>query len=163
MNNSVMSDSTNSGRLMETQSHLDLGLEMKQRGLERDPFSPLVHLQISLSYWNQRRYDDAIEWANRTLELDPQHTHAREHLAGAYLKKGDTDRHLAENTRHAEVHGVSPAALEPLRRAYAEGGRRGSGLLRPRVGNGMPFAATRGSTRVTHGWAYRPRAAPLPG
>lgn len=113
------------GRLMETQSQLDVGLEMKQRALERDPFSPLVHLQISLSYWNQRRYDEAIEWANKTLELDPGHPLAREHLAGAYLKKGDTDRHMAENIRHAELHGVPPEALEPLKRAYAEGGRAG--------------------------------------
>ena len=113
------------GRLMETQGDLSRGLEMKQRALERDPFSPLVHLQISLSYWNQRRYDDAIEWANRTLELDPEHPHAREHLAAAYLKKGDTDRHMAESIRHAERHGVPPEALEPLRRAYAEGGRAG--------------------------------------
>ena len=37
------------GRLLETLGQLDRGLEMKQRALERDPFSPLVHLQISLS------------------------------------------------------------------------------------------------------------------
>jgi DNA-binding winged helix-turn-helix (wHTH) protein/tetratricopeptide (TPR) repeat protein len=113
------------GRLMETQGDLNRGLEMKQRALERDPFSPIVHLQISLSYWNQRRYDDAIEWADRTLELDPDHPHAREHLAAAYLKKGDTDRHMAENIRHAELHGAPPEVLEPLKGAYAEGGRAG--------------------------------------
>jgi DNA-binding winged helix-turn-helix (wHTH) protein/tetratricopeptide (TPR) repeat protein len=113
------------GRLMETLSQLDRGLEMKQRALERDPFSPLVHLQIALSFWNQHRFDEAIEWANRTLELDPGHPHAREYLAGAYLKKGDTDRHMAETLKHAEIHGVPPDALEPIKRAYAEGGRAG--------------------------------------
>ena len=96
------------GRLIETLGQLDRGLEIKQRALERDPFSPLVHLQISLSYWNQHRYDDAIEWANRALELDPRHPHAREHLAAAYLKKGETDRWMAENMRHAELHGAPP-------------------------------------------------------
>jgi DNA-binding winged helix-turn-helix (wHTH) protein/tetratricopeptide (TPR) repeat protein len=113
------------GRLMETLSRLNRGLEMKQRALERDPFSPLVHLQISLSYWNQHRYDDAIEWANKTLELDQRHPHAREHLAAAYLKKGETDRWMAENIRHAELHGAPPEALEPVKRAYAAGGRAG--------------------------------------
>ena len=113
------------GRLLETEGHLDRGLEMKQRALERDPFSPLVHLQISLSYWNQHRYDDAIEWADKTLALDPRHPHAREHLAAAYLKKGDMDRYIAENITHAELHGVAAEALEPLRRAYACGGRAG--------------------------------------
>ena len=98
---------------------------MKQRALERDPFSPLVHLQISLSYWNQHRYYDAIDWASKALELDPRHPHAREHLAAAYLEKGDMDRYIAENVKHAELHGVPAEALEPLERAYAAGGRAG--------------------------------------
>jgi tetratricopeptide (TPR) repeat protein len=113
------------GKLMEALGRLEEGLAMKQKGLERDPFSPLVHLEISLAYWNQRRYDDAIEWANKTLELDPRHPHAREHLAGAYWKMGDFDRFMAENLKHAELHGVPAEALEPLKQAYAAGGRPG--------------------------------------
>ena len=114
-----------SGQLQEALGKLEEGLEMKLKALERDPFSALVHLQISMSYWNQRRYDNAIEWANKALALDPQHPHAREHLAGAYLKKGDFDRYLAENVKHAETHGVPAAAFEPLKQAYAAGGRAG--------------------------------------
>ena len=114
-----------SGQLLEALGKLEEGLQMKLKALERDPFSALVHLQISMSYWYQRRYDDAIEWASKALKLDPQHPHAREHLAGAYLKKGDFDQHLAENIRHAEAHGVPAAALEPLKQAHATGGRAG--------------------------------------
>ena len=80
---------------------------MKLKALERDPLSAFVHLEISLSYWNQRRYDDAIEWANKALALDPQHPHAREFLAGAYWKKGDAERHWEESVKHAETHSVS--------------------------------------------------------
>jgi DNA-binding winged helix-turn-helix (wHTH) protein/tetratricopeptide (TPR) repeat protein len=109
------------GQLLDALGRLDEGLEAKLRVLERDPFSPLVHLQISLSYWNQRRYDDAIEWANKALELDPLHPHAREHLAAAYLKKGDVDQYLAENLKHAELHGAPPGALEHLKLVWAEG------------------------------------------
>jgi serine/threonine-protein kinase len=111
------------GQLLEALGRLEEGLDMKLRALERDPFSPLVHLQISLSYWNQRRYDDAIEWANKTLEIDPRHPHAREHLAGAYLKKGDFERHMAENLKHAELHGAPAEALEQLKKVCAVGGR----------------------------------------
>ena len=46
------------GRLLEALGYLDEGLAAKQRVLERDPSSATVHLQIALSYWNQRRYDD---------------------------------------------------------------------------------------------------------
>ena len=81
--------------------------------------------QISLSYWNQRRYDEAMRWANKTLELDATHGLAREFLAGAYWAIGDFDRHMAENIKHAAAHGVPAAALDELGRAYAEGGRTG--------------------------------------
>ena len=111
------------GRLLEAIGKLEEGLELKQKALERDPFSPLVHLQISLSYWNQRRYDESITWANKALALDPHHLLAREHLAGSYWKKGDYDRHMAEAIRHAEDYGAPGELLDELKQVYAEGGR----------------------------------------
>ena len=70
---------------------------MKQQVPERDPRSPLVFVQIAMCYWHQRRYDDAIAWAKRSLELGPRHLLAGEFLAGACWKKGDLDGFLAEN------------------------------------------------------------------
>ena len=113
------------GRLLDGHGKLDDGLAMKLRALETDPFSPAVHVAIALSYWNQRRYDESIRWATKTLELDPSHGLAREFLAGAYWALGDFDRHMVENLKHASAHGLPPEVLEPLRRAYAEGGRAG--------------------------------------
>ena len=113
------------GRLLEALGRLQDGLEMKLRALERDPFSPLVHQAISMLYWNQRRYEDSITWANKTLELDPRHLVAREHLAGAYWAMGDFDRHMAENVKHAESYGVAAEVLEPVKQVYATGGRSG--------------------------------------
>jgi tetratricopeptide (TPR) repeat protein len=111
------------GRLLEALGYLAEGLAAKQRVLERDPSSATVHLQIALSYWNQRRYDDMIAWATRSLELDPSHLLAREFIAGAYLKKGDPHRHMAESLTHAEAAGAPPAMIEDLRTLYASGGR----------------------------------------
>ena len=111
------------GRLLEALGHLDEGLAAKQKALERNPFSAAVHLQIALSCWNQRRYDDVIEWATRALALDPAHLLAREYIAGAYLKKGDYDRHMAESFRHAEAAGAPADAMEELREIYEAGGR----------------------------------------
>lgn len=113
------------GRLLEALGRLQEGLDMKLRALERDPLSPLVHLQLAMSYWNQRRYDESVEWATRTLDLDPRHLGAREFLAGAYLMKGDVARYMAENLIHAESHGVAAEVMEPFKRAYATGGRAG--------------------------------------
>jgi DNA-binding winged helix-turn-helix (wHTH) protein/Flp pilus assembly protein TadD len=113
------------GQLLEALGRVEEGLRSKQRALERDPFSALVHLQISLSYWHLRRYDEAIEWAERALAIDPRHPHAREHLAAAWLKKGDEDRFVAENLRHAELHGAPEETLAQLRQVFAGGGYRG--------------------------------------
>ncbi len=113
------------GHLLDTQGKLQDGLAMRLRALETAPFSPSVHLALALAYWNQRRYEDAIRWANKTLELDGSHGLAREFLAGAYWKLGDFDRHMAENLKHAEAHGCPPDALDGLRRAYEADGRAG--------------------------------------
>ncbi|HTS76887.1 MAG TPA: winged helix-turn-helix domain-containing protein [Bryobacteraceae bacterium] len=113
------------GQLLEARGELQSGLAMKRTALDLEPASPLVHFSISFSYWNQRRYEETIEWAKRTLALDPSHPHAQEFIAGAYLKKGDFDGWFAENLAHARAHGVPASALDPLKDAYASGGRAG--------------------------------------
>jgi DNA-binding winged helix-turn-helix (wHTH) protein/tetratricopeptide (TPR) repeat protein len=113
------------GRLLEALGYLAEGLAAKQRVLERDPSSATVHLQIALSYWNQRRYDDMLAWARRSLEIDSQHLLAREYLAAAYLKKGDLDRHMTESLVHAKAAGAPPDVLDDLRRTYDARGRAG--------------------------------------
>jgi DNA-binding winged helix-turn-helix (wHTH) protein/Tfp pilus assembly protein PilF len=110
------------GQLLEAMGRLADGRAMKMKALERDPFSPLVHLQIAMSCWHQRCYDESIVWANKTLELDPQHPHVREHISAAWLKKGDPDRWMEENLRHAAVHKAPPEVLQQLKDTYAAGG-----------------------------------------
>ena len=80
------------GILMEALGDLERGLSLKMQGLECDSTSVLAHVWIAVSFWNQRRYDDVIVWANKALDRDPQHTFAREVLAGAYWKMGDLER-----------------------------------------------------------------------
>jgi tetratricopeptide (TPR) repeat protein len=80
------------GFLMEALGDLERGLHLKLQGLECDSTSALAHVLIAGSFWTQRRYDDVIVWANKTLDRDPQHLMARETLAAAYWKMGDLER-----------------------------------------------------------------------
>ena len=48
------------GMLMEALGRLHEGLGLKQQALERDSPSALVFVQIAMSYWHQRRYEDTI-------------------------------------------------------------------------------------------------------
>ena len=72
------------GRLLDALGRLDEGLAMKMRALERDPSSPLVHQAISLSVLESAPFRRHGRVGDKTLELDPRHLVAREHLAGRY-------------------------------------------------------------------------------
>jgi DNA-binding winged helix-turn-helix (wHTH) protein/Tfp pilus assembly protein PilF len=113
------------GRLLEALGRLDEGLQAKQKALERNPASAVVHLQIAVPFWNQRGYDEMIEWARRSLALDPDHVLAREFIASAYLKKGDIDLHMRESLAHATAAGAPPELIEELQAVYASDGRPG--------------------------------------
>ena len=120
------------GALMETLGRADEGMRFKQQALARNPESWLVYAEIANSCWNQRRYDEAIVWTNRVLEIDPRHVLAGEFLAAVHLKQGDVEQFLAENLRRARLFGVPEAGVERLRRlagdlqqAYAADGHPG--------------------------------------
>jgi DNA-binding winged helix-turn-helix (wHTH) protein/Tfp pilus assembly protein PilF len=123
INPSHQQGSLNYGRLLDACGRSREALAVKLRTLENDPKSPLVHVQLALTYWNQRKYDEAIEWAEKALAIDNRHLLAREFLVGAYMQKREHDRGMTEAIRHAESFGVSPDALQPLKDAYAAGGR----------------------------------------
>ena len=83
------------GSLQEALGRLDVGLRCKEQALARDPRSPGVLFQIATSYWYQRKYDDAIVWARRALDVNPKHAQAAQFLGYVYLKIGDLDRFAA--------------------------------------------------------------------
>jgi tetratricopeptide (TPR) repeat protein len=91
------------GFLKEALGDVERGLSLKMQGLECDSTSVLAHMLIAVSFWNQRRYDDVIVWANKALDRDPHHSFARELLAGAYWKLGDLER-SAEHLQRARDH-----------------------------------------------------------
>ena len=105
---------------MDALGRPDEGLRFREQALARNPESWLVLAEIATSCWNQRRYDDAIRWAKRVLDIDPRHLLAGDFLAGAYLQQGDVDQFLAENLRRARVFGVPEAAVEQLTRLAAD-------------------------------------------
>ena len=60
------------GSLQEALGRLDDGLRCKQQALARDPRAPGVLVQIAISYWHQRKYDETIAWAQRALDVRPE-------------------------------------------------------------------------------------------
>jgi DNA-binding winged helix-turn-helix (wHTH) protein/Flp pilus assembly protein TadD len=99
------------GLLKESLGRLVEGLRLKQQALERDPSSVFVLAHIGVSYWFQRRYDEAISWANRALERDPRNPYVHDLLTGAYWTIGDFERLLAEGLRYAAALGLPGEGL----------------------------------------------------
>jgi len=77
------------GSLQEALGRLDDGLRCKQQALARDPRSPGVLVQIAISYWHQRKYDETQGWARRALEIDPNHALASQFIMSVYWRIGD--------------------------------------------------------------------------
>ena len=108
------------GGLMEALGRLDRGLQLKQQALERDPTSALTLALIAVSFWNQRRYDDAIAWLNKTLDRDPRHVFARELRGAAYSKNGNLEAALDEDLKHAQALDVPETTLAAMKAVHAE-------------------------------------------
>jgi DNA-binding winged helix-turn-helix (wHTH) protein/Tfp pilus assembly protein PilF len=107
------------GSLHDALGRLDEGLQLKQRGLTRDPRSPLVIVHIALSYSHQRRYEEALAWARRALEIDASHLLASVFVAFIYWTIGDIDGFVAENIRAAIARHVPEEELASLKQAHA--------------------------------------------
>jgi DNA-binding winged helix-turn-helix (wHTH) protein/Tfp pilus assembly protein PilF len=83
------------GSLQEALGRLDDGLRYKQQALARDPRSPGVLVQIAISYWHQRKYDETQVWARRALEIDPKHALASQFIMHVYWRIGDVNKFAA--------------------------------------------------------------------
>ncbi len=107
------------GSLQEALGRLDDGLRCKQQALARDPRSPGVLVQIAISYWHQRKYDDALVWAQRALDVNPKHAQACQFMSYVYLKIGDIDRFAALAVRMSIEFGLPEEWVAVMRQVTA--------------------------------------------
>jgi len=108
------------GSLQEALGRLDDGLRCKQQALARDPRSPGVLVQIAISYWHQRKYDDTLAWARRALEVDPKHVLACQFINKVYLKIGDVSGFAAWTVSEAIAWGFPEERVAVLKQVTAE-------------------------------------------
>ena len=108
------------GSLQEALGRLDDGLRCKQQALARDPRSPGVLVQIAISYWHQRKYDDTLVWAQRALDVDPKHAQASQFIMHVYYKIGDVNRFAAWIVSQAIVFGLPEERVAVLKQVTAD-------------------------------------------
>ena len=74
-----------------------------QEETARNPKSPEPRLKLANFLYDQRQYQQAIEWYQKALELDPRNVNARTDLGTCYFSLGRGEDALREYRRSLEV------------------------------------------------------------
>jgi serine/threonine-protein kinase len=105
------------------------------RAGELDPLSPAILKDTGLTFYYAKEYDRAIEYAKRTLELEPTFASAHRLLSLAYQGKGMFRESLAEVRQWSEMLGHTPEAMLGVAQCQAAAGNREEAL---RLLGGIP-------------------------
>lgn len=100
------------------------GIAKTRRAVELDPLSGDIQAIAIQNLYVARRYDQAIDQAQKTLDTDGSNWIARLALGLAYEQKGDLPRALREIQEARKVEGEIPWPLAELGHAYAIAGRK---------------------------------------
>jgi tetratricopeptide (TPR) repeat protein len=108
------------GSLQEALGRLDDGLRYKQQALARDPRSAFVLVQIAISYWHHRKYDDTLVGAQRALDVDPKQVLASQFINHVYWKIGDVNGFAAWTVSQAIVWGFPEEKVAVLKQVTGQ-------------------------------------------
>jgi len=106
----------NMGRIEES-------LRFISRAAELDPVSQAILKDKGLVLYYNRQYDEAIELARRTLELDPNYAAAHRLLSLAYQGKGMFDEAVLENQTWGAFTRNKVETMVALAQLYAVSGQ----------------------------------------
>jgi DNA-binding winged helix-turn-helix (wHTH) protein/TolB-like protein/Tfp pilus assembly protein PilF len=105
------------------------GIDALRTAIALDPVSPRVNIDAGWVFLQARRYNDAIRYAKRALELEPRLEEARMCIARAELYQGKespgtlerlkTSRNPYYRAMAAAIQGAKPEALSALDEALA--------------------------------------------
>jgi tetratricopeptide (TPR) repeat protein len=96
-----------------------------RRAQELEPAQPIYAALIGMVLMYQRRYDDAIEQLQLTLQMDPNFPTTNTYLAAAYLRRGDYEKAMGY-LGHARS--LAPGSQGYAGQIYALSGRRAAAL-----------------------------------
>jgi hypothetical protein len=84
---------------------IDTALVVKQlqQAAEQNPKDPDIPLKLANFLYDQRQYQQAIEWYQKSLAIDPKNINARTDMGTAYFYIGQTARALKEYSKSLAV------------------------------------------------------------
>jgi tetratricopeptide (TPR) repeat protein len=109
---------------LATCERLEDSIEELRRTQALDPLSLVTRTAIEATRYFQRRYDEVIELARATLELEPNFALAYFQLGRACVQQGNFTKAIAELDRAYKMSGEAAGFGMMLGYAYAAAGRR---------------------------------------
>jgi tetratricopeptide (TPR) repeat protein len=104
------------GRFAEARQQLDAALEY-------DPVAPYLNSALAGLHYYQRDYDQALDAARRTLQLDPNHFEVHLILGLTHVQQNNFTAAISAFEKAAELSGGHPLALASLAYGFAVGQR----------------------------------------
>jgi TolB-like protein/Flp pilus assembly protein TadD len=101
---------------------LDDAIAERQKAVEQDPISPLLHSALGEAYYQAKRFDVTIEQNKKALELDPSYAIALVNIGRAYEQMGMHQEARAAFQNILAVAPEDPAILALMGHEYAVSG-----------------------------------------
>jgi serine/threonine-protein kinase len=102
---------------------LDDGIRVAQRGTEAAPLSVPLSVDVALAYYIARRYNKALEQAQKSLEIEPAYYVTWLILAEIYIAMGMHEAAIQQCQKAIDLAGRTSSALALLGHSYAMSGR----------------------------------------
>jgi len=96
-----------------------------RRALDKNPLSVSITGELGCATYYARRYDDSINFAVKTYEMDSSFVFTHYNLARAYGQKGKYEEAIKEAKKALEILGQSSMILTELGYDYAMSGNKG--------------------------------------
>lgn len=118
------------GEFLGEQGRFDESLIQWKKALELDPFSLAIGTDYALEYlYYSRKYDQAVEYLNKLIEMDPNYVRTHTYLATVYETMGRYDDAINEAEKRAALQGMKPEEIaqgkKVLTDALKAGGPKG--------------------------------------
>ena len=95
-----------------------------KRARQTDPVSPIINTDVAEMLFWARRYDEALQQARATIDLDPNFAHAHRVLGLIYREKNMFPEAIAEGQRAVVLSGNDIWMLIELAGTYAVAGKK---------------------------------------
>src|SRR5687767_2290595 len=95
-----------------------------KRAVELEPLELSMNANLAWAYFTARQFDNALDQAKKTYDLDQNFVVARWNLSQAYIGKGMYAEAISLNEQSLQANPTSQSALRDAGYAYAKSGRR---------------------------------------